>query len=329
MRLDIFQGFELVDMLQDFISFEHTRCYRDAGSFTLVLNSLAHKDSLRIGNIIMLQEEAMIIENVHQYSTGSHELRLEITGRSLSSLLDRRVIARFAASTGQTFAEQIYGIVNENFITPLDPKRKIEHMEIADGSVSSMRPAESYLYENMDCLSVIKELCRESGQGFSIQFRPEAQKMVFALYQGRDLTDEVFFCEEYGNVSDTEIYEQTKDYKNAAYTSANGTLTEVAGEASGMERREMIVTGGQGSALAELGQRSWLSAAECAILLNGQFVYREDWDIGDTVTFTDYQLGFLVEQPILEVKEIYGSNREIEVNFGDKIPTVFEKLKGR
>lgn len=329
MRLEVFEGFELMDMIQGFISFEHTRCYQDAGGFTLILNTLDHKDSLRIGNTIMLQDDAMIIENVHQYSTGSHELRLEITGRSLSSILDRRVVGRFMAVTDKTFAEQIYSLVNENFIMPINAKRKIEYMEILENAMLLEKPRESYLYENRDCLAIIKELCRESGVGFRVGFLPEEQKLVFALYQGRDLTEEVFFCEEYGNVSDSEIYEQTKDYKNVAYISVNGKLTEGAGETSGMERREMIVTGGQGSAFVELGERNRLSAAECAVLLNGQFAYREDWDIGDTVTFSDNRLGFLVEQPILEVKEIYGGNMEIEVSFGDKIPTVFEKMKGR
>lgn len=329
MRLEVFEGFELVDMIQDFISFEHTRCYQDAGSFTLILNALDHRNSLRIGNTIMFQEDAMIIENVHQYSTGSHELRLEITGRSLSAILDRRVVGRFTAATDKTFAEQIYSLVNENFITPTNAKRKIEYMEILESGALPEKPKESYLYENMDCLAIIKELCKASGVGFRISLLPEEQKLVFALYQGRDLTEAVFFCEEYGNVSDSEIYEQTKDYKNVVYLNINGKLSDGAGDAAGLERREMITSSGQSSALAELEQRRRLSAAECTILLNGQFVYREDWDIGDTVTFSDNRLGFLVKQPILEVKEIYEGNMEIEVSFGDKIPTVFEKMKGR
>lgn len=329
MRLEVFEGFELVDMIQDFISFEHTRCYRDAGGFTLVLNSLEHKDSLRIGNIMILNEEAMVIENVHQYSTGSHELRLEITRRSLSSILDRRVVGRFTASSEKPLAEQINAMVNDTFVAPADTKRKIECMKISKMPISSIPLAEECLYENLDCLSILKELCIHGGLGFRIRFLPEEQRIVFELYQGRDLTDEVFFSEEYGNVSDAEIYEQTRDYKNAVYISKDGKLTEAVGDASGIERREMIVTGGQGSAITELAARGRLSAAECTILLNGQFVYREDWDIGDTVTFSDNRLGFLVEQPILEVKEIYSGNMEIEVSFGDKIPTVFEKMKGR
>ena len=330
MKIEAFEGFELNSYIQNYVSFEQERCYRDAGQFTLTLNSLEHKDDLQIGNYLIVDNDALIIENVHQYSTGTKELRLEVSGRGLASILDRRVVGRFTAVTAKTYEEQIYSLLQENFIQPKDSRRKVDCLQLAPQRGFIEKPAIEYILENRNCLDIIKELCINGNLGFRMQLFPEEELFLFGLYQGRDLTEDVFFSEEYGNVADSEIYEQTIDFRNAAYTSVNGILTEIEGGASGLFRREMIVSSTEkGGALTELRDRSARSAAECSICLNGEFVYKEDWDIGDTISFIDNSLGFLMEQPILSVKESYTNTLEIEVNFGDTIPTVYEKLERR
>lgn len=326
MQLQIFRDFEMIDIIDTFVSFEHCRCYQEAGQFTLECNSLEHREALRPNFYIMVEDEPLLIENVHKYKTGTNELRLEVTGRQLSAILDRRVIAALTVDRSKTFEDHMYTLVKDNFAEPTDPKRKIEHFRLAGRKGLAEIPKEIYQFENTDCLDIIKTLCQESGLGFRIHFYPEDNYMEFEVYKGKDKTEDVFFSEEYGNVSDSEIYEQTQDYKNVVYL--NGS--EVIGEAQGLERREFIVTGSEkGEAMKELNDRCQLSAAECTVLLSEQFAYKKDWDIGDVITFQDNSLGFVVEQPILEVKEIYKDILEIEVNFGDKIPTVFEKLVRR
>ena len=67
-------------------------------------------------------------------------------------------------------------------------------------------------------------------------------------------------------------------------------------------------------------------SAEGMILDTDQFAYHEDWELGDTVGYTDNSLGFSVNRPILEIEETCTTNTVIDVVFGDRIPTIFEIL---
>lgn len=327
MHIEVFENFTLTAFIQSFVSFEQERCYQDAGQFTLTLNSLEHKQDLQIGNILLAEKDAYIIENVHQYSTGTHEMRLEITGRGLASILDRRVVGQFTVVSSKTYEAQVYDLIQEHFTQPKNSKRKIDCLHIAAMKGLTVKPETDILFESKDCLEIIKALCEYGNLGFRIRFFPEEAYFLFEVYEGKDLTEEVFFSEEYGNISDSEIYEQTRDYKNVVYAANAGMLSEIAGDANGLFRREMIANAE--NAATELKERCRRSAAECSVMLNKQFIYKQDWDVGDAVTFVDNQLGFLVERPILSVKEVHTNQMEIEVNFGDKIPTIFEKLGKR
>lgn len=331
MQLYIFKDFALLDMIPQYVSYQQTRCYQDAGNFTLSLNSLEHKDCLAIGSYIMVNDDTLIIENIHAYHDVGGEFKLEATGRQLSSILDRRIIlSKLTISTTQTFEAQIYNLVQSHFISPTDTKRRVPFLRASPSKGISVKPVEAFTFENTDCLSIIKILCQESALGFRIRFHPEDGFMEFEVYKGSDLAEEVFFSEDYSNIEYSELYEQSRDMKNVGYLSKDGTTTEMANTIAGLERREIACTGTDTSEVAKtLQSKGKLMSAECGVLSKSQFVYREDWDIGDTVAFVDNVLGFKVEKPILEVAENYSDTFSIDLVCGDKIPTIFEKLGRR
>lgn len=327
MRLEIFNGFELVDMIYEFASFEREKKYAAAGDFTLTLNSLEYVDSLKRDNYIVIDGDCYVIENVHRFKNEKGEIELEVTGRHLNSILDRRVLASLTVGTGSTYEAQMYALVNGTFINPADPNRKIPFMRAAVLKGLPAAPAESSVLEDKNVLEILEEICPAAGLGFRMNFLPEVQQFEFEVYQGRDLTGEVFFCEDFGNVADSELYEQGRDYRNVGYLNNDGALTQV-GNAAGLARREFILNGGDtGDVKTRLAESAVLISAECAVLLTEQFIYREDWDLGDTVSFIDRRLGFVVEKPVMEIKETYTDKMDIDVVFGDRIPTVFEKLR--
>ena len=54
--------------------------------------------------------------------------------------------------------------------------------------------------------------------------------------------------------------------------------------------------------------------------------YEKDWNLGDLVTIESD--GIYEDKRIIQVKEIYEKNNTIiEVGFGDKIPSLAEKIK--
>lgn len=316
----------MVDVIYHFVSFRYERKYADVGAFILVLNDLEYIDSLKRDNYLMVNGECYVIENIHRFKNGRNEIELEITGQHLSSILDRRVLPTLNISTAATYEAQMYSLVNSQFVNPSDADRKISFMTVAASKGLVDRPAENRTLKTIDVLTVLKDLCIASGLGFRMNFYPEEKNIEFEVYQGRDLTEDVFFSEEYGNVASSDLYEQGRDYKNVGYLS-NGTTATQTGSGVGLERREFIIVGSDmADVRAEMSQRGVLFSAECDVILTDQFDYRKDWDLGDTVTFIDNSLEFVLESPIIEIKETHTDKLDIDVTFGDRIPTIFEKL---
>lgn len=328
MRLEVFDGFTLVDMIYDYASFERERKYAGVGDFTLVLNSLEYAPALQRDRYIMAGGDCYVIENIHKYYDEG-KVNVEVTGRSLSSILDRRVVGSFTFVTGSTFETQIYNLVRSNFVTAVDPNRVIPFLTTAASKGIPTTPTTaSQEFKNINILEILEEICPLIGLGFRINYNPEAGNMEFEVYKGRDLTDQVFFSENFDNIGESEIYDQGQDYRNVGYLNNNGTLT-MTGSGVGIDRREMVVEGtDMAKVIEELAAKKVRTSAECEIILSDQFEYRIDWDLGDEVSVIDTALGFVIESHVREIKETYHSGRkDIDVTFGDRIPTVFDKLK--
>lgn len=329
MRVEVFEGFELIDMIYDYTSFEMERKYAGAGDFTLILNSLEYAPVMQRDRYIMAGDDCYVIENIHKYKNDKTETELEITGRHLNSILDRRVVGKWVLNTTAAYESQAYALVNANFIEASDPSRRIPFLIHAPPKSLPARPNEEMIFENSNILDILEKIMPAAGLGFRVNFNPEAGSMEFEIYQGVDRTESVFFSEAFDNLAESELYEQGRDYRNVGYLNKNGVLTNT-GSSTGIDRRELIQDGDKlAEVTAALAGQKVLVSAECAILPDGEFAYRQDWDLGDIVTFIDHDLGFTVEQRVLEIKETYRDGRaDIDVTFGDRIPTVFDKLSG-
>ena len=63
---------------------------------------------------------------------------------------------------------------------------------------------------------------------------------------------------------------------------------------------------------------------------NSNLIYRKDFDLGDYVTCLNKKWGVIVDVKITEIEEVYEKNGfEVNVVFGNKIPTLIDKLKRR
>ena len=163
--------------------------------------------------------------------------------------------------------------------------------------------------------------------GWRLNYLPEQAQFAFEVLPGRDLTDEVFFSDAYQNIAESEIYENTQGYKNVLYTVSDENGVQIYGSGSGWERREMIAENLEPiDARQKLADSTVQIGASGRILDTEQFTYQQDWDLGDIVSYTDTKLGFTVNQPILEIEETCTGEIIIDVTFGERIPTIFEKI---
>ena len=193
-------------------------------------------------------DRMMIIESVTVERNAEDGDMATITGRSLESILDRRVIWGLKVLSG-SLQDAVETLLNECIINPSKPERKIDNFifEASDDPVITTLEIDTQ-YTGDNLYDVITNLCSERGIGFKVTLNDQKQ-FVFQLYAGEDRTYDqiknpyVTFSPEFDNLLDSKYVESREEYKN---------VTLVGGEGEGEERRYTAVGNTSGLARREL-----------------------------------------------------------------------------
>lgn len=183
-------------------------------------------------------EKVMIIESVQLTSSAENGNHMTIKGRSLESILDRRIIWDQTNISG-SLQNGIQKLINEAIISPKDTKRKIQNVTFkasTDVAVTSVKADHQFTGDNL--YETIVKLCILYGLGFRVTLTAD-NKFEFSLYAGaiRDYSQEknpyVVFSEKFDNLLNSDYLEYNSKWK---------TIALVAGEGEGEERRRIEVT---------------------------------------------------------------------------------------
>ena len=178
-------------------------------------------------------EHVMIIEEVLIDTDPENGNSVTITGRSLESLLSRRIVWTQTLLDGSV-QDCIKKLLDENVISPKDVNRKIPNFVFetsAEKAVTEPKITAQFTGDNL--YDVISEICRLTGLGFKVTLNDKKQ-FVFKLYAGADRTyaqtenPYVVFSPKFENIANSNYLESKKEYKNVAL---------VAGEGEGAERK--------------------------------------------------------------------------------------------
>lgn len=271
----------------------------------------------------------MIIETVDKNTTVSDGSILTITGRTLESILDRRIIKGTETVKGP-FEDAILGLVRSNCIDT-DSARKIPGFTVKpsnDQAINAITIEEEDC-KNQELLSTVQSLCDRYGVGFRI-LPIDGGGFEFSLYSGVDRSwtaqdhSPVIFSTDYENLVSINYLNSTSTYKNTAYveyslpdTGEEGGGSETAetivslNGATGLARREtqISVSGTEGINTAALAQQEGkkqladsveLEAMDAEMENSGQFVYGRDYYLGDIVQVID-ELGVEFKCRVSEV----------------------------
>lgn len=249
------EDFETVYVLDKFESIIWTDRYSSYGDFEIYTS--ADKDiikNLKIDYYIWSShsEHLMIIEDVTietDVENGNHCI---ITGRSIESLLDRRIIWRTTDINGD-FYLRLYWLLYENAINPSDQKRVIPNLKYKDPEDPDLKFIQIHAQFTGDTLyDAIKKMCDSVNLGFKITLNDQNQ-FVFALYSGVDRSYDqyekpyIVFSPNFDNVINSNYYESKRSFKNAMLIAGEGegynrTTIEVNYPGSeGLSRRELYV----------------------------------------------------------------------------------------
>lgn len=283
--------------------------------------------------------EAGIIEDIEKEES---DIKNEITvkGRFLSSYMDRRLIKKTVNFSGKTEVamRQLYsGVV---------PLPLVEL-----GNLNGFPESVEFQVTMKNLLTYESKLSRAGAIGF--RFRPDfrERKIVFETYQGKDRTfnqhenNRVIFSESHNNLNNAIYRYNNQNLKTFAIVGGQGegdarTYYELGG-GEGYDLREIFVdakdinpdglTAAQYKAALLQRAQEALNDAIASETLESEtdaainFVYKEDYDLGDIVTVRKKKWNLYMNQRITELSEVYEyGGMTVVPTFGDPLP---EKIK--
>lgn len=194
-------------------------------------------------------EHSMIIEDIKIDADTEEGNRLIVTGRSLESILERRIIWGQRIFSGN-LQNAIQTMLNENIISPSVADRKIANfifVPSTDSKITSLTIDNQYTGD--DLYTVIKGLCEENNIGFKIVLTDDNQ-FAFSLYAGADRSYDqtenpyVVFSPNFENIINSNYFSSKAGYRNVTLVAGEGEgasrKTTVVGSASGLDRRELF-----------------------------------------------------------------------------------------
>lgn len=300
---------------------------------------------LAAGNYLIQKnsEHVMIMEGIKIDTDVEDGNKVTVTGRSIESILDRRIIAKQTDFNDKNLQEATQQLLNENIISPSIPARKISNFIFeasTDTKITSLKLTAQYTGDNL--LDVIVDICKSNKIGFKITLN-DSNQFVFKLYAGTDRSyeqsteDYVVFSPKFDNFNNSNYEEDEKPFKNITLVAGEGEGTDRktlwVGNGSGLNRKELYTDArdlqkkdeeGQEISDAEynakLHQRGLEKLSECEKTekFDGEtdpfesFVYDRDYTMGDIVQLRN-EYGF--EAPSRITEFIFSENTQDGLNY--------------
>lgn len=311
--------YEILDIVDTFESFIWTDRFLGYGDFEIYTPvEVKYFSNLRENLYLMRRDSAhlMILEDISIATDSENGDRVTVTGRSLESILDRRIIWGQTILSG-SFQDAIQKLLNENVISPAIPARAIPNFSFkasTDPYILGLTVETQYFGENL--YDVIVELCESKKVGFKILPKGKGG-FEFELYAGEDRSFSqdknlwVEFSPRFDNLLASNYLKSSKLKKTAALTAGDGEGAErktvevlvESGGGSGLSRKELFVetsissTTDDGSSIPEdeynkqLTEKGKTALAETKVTetFEGeiestiQYIYNRDFFIGDIV----------------------------------------------
>ena len=224
------KSFDVIGILENFTSFIWTDRYYDVGDFE-------YSAPVDDYNLTMLQpgnyvdspdsEHTMIIEKVEIQSDPEKGSVMTVSGRSLESILDRRVVWGNVTFSEEKLETVLETLLNQSFINPTLPSRKIDNFIFrasGDPDIEAITITQNYSGDNL--LNIIKDVCQKYKIGFKI-ILDDANQFIFTLYNGVNRTYEqndfnyVVFSDSFENLENSNYNHNMQDYKNVILVTGN------------------------------------------------------------------------------------------------------------
>lgn len=330
----------MLGIVDYFISLRWRRKYFEAGEFEIVLPVNDYIMQFIDTDVLVLRNnytEAGIIETIEFDDNGTDET-VTISGRFLSSLLERRIVKSKINFSGNTI-EGMNTIINA--MTPLTTQWETEQVTMSSPHIDFQ-----VTYKNV--YEYLCKLAEYSNIGIRIVPNVDSKVYMFEVWKGLDRTSEQSTNEEYSFSDDNYNIEQGK-LVISEKTKANYILVGGTGEDS----NRVLVTVDDGKTgfdlyeifsdqkslsnkdLSDSAYRAKLQSVGEGKLSDGTFQlevtalvqqdYKNKWNLGDIVNIKKDKWGVYTTYRIIEVEEtIEDGKKTIYPTFGSPLSSAWD-----
>lgn len=242
------KSFEVVSICDTFSSLIWTERYSGYGDFELYLPASVVNINMfprgfylwliepfvydKNGKKIETRNDVMIIEKTELSTDIEEGDQLIISGRSLESLLLRRVIPKKVKYESVDPREIIKTILNENIIKPSEPARKIPNFKIATDNSQPLDPKyrKTFEFDGDYVYDAIKTICDSYDFGFSLDLKSDdhwqSSYLSFSVLKGTDRSYEqiknpyMVFSPRFDNLISSDTVEDDTEFYNSAYVAS-------------------------------------------------------------------------------------------------------------
>lgn len=309
-------NFTTVDIVDTYKSLIWADRYNEYGDFELhtlvtddILESIKQDHYLYTAN----SEHVMIVEKLLINSDVENGSTITISGRSIESILTRRIIWGRLQINGN-LQDGIKELLDACIINPENPDRRIDNFIFeysTDPVITNLTLTAQYTGDEL--YEVIKKICKEHGLGFKITLN-DSMQLVFKLYAGVDrsynqlINSYVIFSPEFDNLLNSNYVESKSALKTCSLVGGEGEgaarkFTSIGG-GTGLSRREVFTDARDVSSDGEndepisdeeynglliqrgkekLGENIAVASFEGEVEFNSMFEYGKDYFIGDIV----------------------------------------------
>lgn len=228
-------NFNFIETIDQYESFIWTERYRECGDFEIYTRVSPRFLDVFKPNYYLLNPDSeylMIIEERTITTDVEDDSSLCIVGRSLESILDRRIVWKQTILEG-SFQNAIEKLLNEAIIAPEDTTRKISNFRFqksTDSKITSLT-VEAQIDEGSNLYDIICTLCELKDVGFKIVLDNQ-NGFVFSLYKGEDRSyaqdklPYVLFSPGFDNIISSNYYENYSEIKNVVLVSGLRYVSE-------------------------------------------------------------------------------------------------------
>lgn len=357
-------NFEVVGIIDNYECLVWQRNYYKPGTFSMqIIPTFDQFNLLKKGNILLKKDntkEAMYIDHreLEENDEGIEVLLVE--GYSITQWLDRRIT--LYKELEKDNAEMIIrNYINRHCINPKEVNRKINNLVL--GINSNLGKEMNYMSHYKPLLQEVEDIATVNELGYKIDLDLSSKKYVFEVYKGLDRTvnqsdnSRAIFSAEFENVSNQKYIESDNNYRNMVLVAGAGEdadrkILTIGNSNAGLDRYELFVdardisdTKQEGDSEVsisideynkllevrgkeKLEECTKIETFDCALDDVNNLKYREDFNLGDKVSIINKKWGLILHERITQITETYDvEGLKIEVNIGNNIPTLIDKIK--